>query len=193
MQAQVVRAPLHAGRGERHAERIAQRRNVLEENLFLKVLRAGGDQDPLPAEDRGNQIRERLAGAGAGFGEQDARRFRGPGRRRLPSRPGRRAARKPAMRARAGRRRQRCRRCGRSGRRPSWPARPSGLPVRIQRELPAQPLDFGADHSRAPSSSGVFRARAISSPIVSMSASRMPRVVTAGVPTRMPLATIGGF
>ena len=29
--------------------------------------------------------------------------------------------------------------------------------------------------------------------MVSISGSRMPRVVTAGVPTRMPLATIGGF
>ena len=44
MQAQVVRAPLHAGGGERHAERVAQRRNVLEEDLFLQVLGAGGDR-----------------------------------------------------------------------------------------------------------------------------------------------------
>ena len=29
--------------------------------------------------------------------------------------------------------------------------------------------------------------------MISISASRIPRVVTAGVPTRMPLATIGGF
>ena len=45
----------------------------------------------------------------------------------------------------------------------------------------------------ARSSSGAASTRAISSPITSISGSRMPRVVTAGVPTRMPLATIGGF
>ena len=75
MQAQVVRAPLHAGRGERHAEGIAQRRNVLEENLFLQVLGARGDEDPLPAQYRGNEVRDRLSRAGARFGQKNASGF----------------------------------------------------------------------------------------------------------------------
>ena len=72
VQAQVVRAPLHAGRGERHREGIAQRRDILEENLFLKVLGARGDEDPVPAQYRGNEVRERLSRAGARFGQKNA-------------------------------------------------------------------------------------------------------------------------
>ena len=72
VQAQVVRAPLHVGRGERDAERVAQRGNVLEVDLFLQVLGAGGDQHALAAENRGHEVGERLAGAGAGLGEEDA-------------------------------------------------------------------------------------------------------------------------
>ena len=47
-------------------------REVLEVDLFLEVLRAGRDEDALAAEDGGDEIGERLAGAGAGFGEQHA-------------------------------------------------------------------------------------------------------------------------
>src|SRR6185295_195842 len=47
--------------------------------------------------------------------------------------------------------------------------------------------------ARTRSSSADRSARVIRSPITSMSASRIPRVVTAGVPMRMPLATMGGF
>ena len=72
MEAQVVAAPLHAGRGERHAERVPQHRQVLEKDLLLKVLGAGGDEDALAAEDRRHQIGEGLAGAGARFREQHA-------------------------------------------------------------------------------------------------------------------------
>ena len=75
MQAQVVRAPFHAGRGKRHAEGIAQRRNVLEENLLLQVLGARGDEDPVPAQYRGNEIRERLSSAGARFGQKNPSGF----------------------------------------------------------------------------------------------------------------------
>ena len=95
VQAQVVGAALHVGGGERHAERRAQRRKVLEENLFLKVLGAGRDQHPLAAEDGGDEIRERLAGAGAGFGEQDAAVLERARDRGRPCRPGRRAVRSP--------------------------------------------------------------------------------------------------
>src|SRR5262245_31596617 len=44
----------------------------------------------------------------------------------------------------------------------------------------------------APSSVGASRTRAIAPPITSISSGPMPRVVTAGVPMRMPDATIGG-
>ena len=72
MQAQVVGAALHVGRREGNAERFAQRGNVLEEDLFLKILRPGRNQHALAAENRRHQVGERLARAGAGFGEQDA-------------------------------------------------------------------------------------------------------------------------
>ena len=72
VEAQIVRAPLHVGGGERDAERVAQRGNVLEVDLFLQVLGAGGDQHAFAAEDGGHEVGERLAGAGARFGEQDA-------------------------------------------------------------------------------------------------------------------------
>ena len=183
MQAQVIRAALHARRGERHAERVAQRGDVLEVDLFLQVLRAGGDQHALAAENGGNQVGERLAGAGARFREQDAAVFESSARRPRPSRPGRRAARS-RDRSRPARRRARTRRRPR-------PFRPA---FRVQRELPAQRFDFRPDRRRArgrrPASAS---AREISSPMMSISGSRIPRVVTAGVPTRMPLATIGGF
>ena len=72
VQAEVVAAPLHIGGGEGHVERLTEHREVLEVDLFLKVLRAGRHEDALAAEDGGHQIRERLAGAGAGFDEQNA-------------------------------------------------------------------------------------------------------------------------
>jgi hypothetical protein len=70
MQAEIVRSPLHDGRGEGDAERVAQRRQVLEEDLLLQVLRPGRDEDALPAEDRGNQIGERFSGAGPRLRQQ---------------------------------------------------------------------------------------------------------------------------
>ena len=75
MQTQVVRAAFHVRGRERHAERVAKRGDVLEVDLFLEILRAGGNQDALAAENRGNQIRERLAGAGSRFREQHAAVF----------------------------------------------------------------------------------------------------------------------
>jgi hypothetical protein len=38
VKAQVIRAPLHVGRREGDAERVAERWNVLEENLLLRVF-----------------------------------------------------------------------------------------------------------------------------------------------------------
>ena len=49
---------------------IAQRGKVLEEDLFLEVLRSRRDEDALAAEYGGNQVGQRLAGAGARFGEE---------------------------------------------------------------------------------------------------------------------------
>ena len=88
MEAEVIRSPLHQRRGERHAQRFAQRGKVLEEDLLLEILRAGRDEDALAAEDCRDQIRERLAGAGAGFGEERPAVFddvgHGRGHRALP-------------------------------------------------------------------------------------------------------------
>src|SRR5207249_3534738 len=72
VEAQVIGATLHVGGGERDAERLAQHGNILEKNLLLQILRAGRDEDALSAQDRGDQIGERLARAGARFGQQHA-------------------------------------------------------------------------------------------------------------------------
>jgi hypothetical protein len=82
MQAQVIGAALHVGGAEVDPQRFAQRGNVLEVDLFLKVLRPRRDQHPLAAQDRRDQIRERLARAGPGFGEQRAAAFEDIGDRR---------------------------------------------------------------------------------------------------------------
>ena len=86
VQAEVVAAPLHVGGGERDAERLAQHRQVLEEDLLLQVLGAGRDEHALAAEDRRHEIGERLAGAGARFGEQHAAVGEDARRRPRPSR-----------------------------------------------------------------------------------------------------------
>ena len=75
METEVVRPPFHERGGEGHADGIAQRRKILEEDLFLKVLRSRRDEDALPAEYRGNQVGECLARAGARFGEQGSSVF----------------------------------------------------------------------------------------------------------------------
>ena len=65
-----------------------EERNVLEEELFLEILGAGGDDHALAREDRGNQVGERLAGAGARLDDQVAafgeRRLDGLGHLELP-------------------------------------------------------------------------------------------------------------
>ncbi len=70
------RVPSCRSRVNGDAERIAESWDVLEEDLLLQVLRAGGDEHALAAEDRGNEVRERLAGAGPGLREQQRRRPR---------------------------------------------------------------------------------------------------------------------
>ena len=70
VQAQVVGPALHAGGGEGHAERLAQHRHVLGEDLLLQILGAGRDQDAVAAQDGRHQVGHGLARAGAGLGEQ---------------------------------------------------------------------------------------------------------------------------
>ena len=65
----VVGAALHVT-GAQRAQVLLEERNVLEEELLLKILGAGGNHDALAGKNRGNQIRQRLAGAGAGFDDQ---------------------------------------------------------------------------------------------------------------------------
>ena len=66
----VVVAALHVADLERPREVLLQKRNVLEEELFLQILGAGGNDDALAGEHRGNQVGQRLAGAGAGLDDQ---------------------------------------------------------------------------------------------------------------------------
>src|SRR5206468_5769568 len=82
VQTHVIGATFHVGCRERHAERLTQGRDVLEEDLLLKVFRAGGDEHALAFQDGWHQVRERLAGARAGFGQQHAATLEHPGDRR---------------------------------------------------------------------------------------------------------------
>ena len=75
MQAQIVRAPLHVGRREGDAERVAQCGDVLEENLLLQGFRARRDEHALTAQKRGDEIGQRLPGAGSRLREEDAAPF----------------------------------------------------------------------------------------------------------------------
>ena len=50
----------------------SQERNVLEEELLLEILGAGGDHHALAGENRGDQVGQRLAGAGACLHDQMA-------------------------------------------------------------------------------------------------------------------------
>jgi hypothetical protein len=79
LQAQVVATALHAGRAERHRQHPRQQRQVLGEDLFLEVLGAGRDDDPLPAQDGRDEVGERLACAGASLDEQDPAVLEGVG------------------------------------------------------------------------------------------------------------------
>ena len=63
--AQIVRAALEQRDARRHADGAGDQRQVLVEELVLQRARAGGDEHALAREQRGHQIREGLAGAGA--------------------------------------------------------------------------------------------------------------------------------
>ena len=70
VEAEIVVPPLHQRGGERDAERVLEERKILEEDLFLQILGARGDQHAAPAQNGGDQIGDGLAGTGAGLGQQ---------------------------------------------------------------------------------------------------------------------------
>ena len=72
LEAEVVAATLHAGCRERHAQRVAQRRQVLVVDLILEDAGAHGHQHAASAEDGRHQVGQRLAGAAARLREQHA-------------------------------------------------------------------------------------------------------------------------
>ncbi len=77
--ADVVGAALEERERDRHAERGAHERQIALEELVLQRLRTRGDDDLAAVLERGDEIGERLAGAGARFGDQRcprANRFR---------------------------------------------------------------------------------------------------------------------
>ena len=49
---------------------LLEKGDIFVEELFLEVLGSSGDQNPLAGTDYGEQVGERLAGAGAGFHDQ---------------------------------------------------------------------------------------------------------------------------
>ena len=65
--AQIVRAALEQRDACRHADGAGHQRQVLVEELVLQGARAGGDEHAPAGEQRGHEIGEGLAGAGAGF------------------------------------------------------------------------------------------------------------------------------
>ena len=74
MHAQVVRAALQQRDAHRPADRARDRRQIAMEQLVLQLARAGGDDHAPAGEQRGHEIRERLAGAGARLDDQPAMR-----------------------------------------------------------------------------------------------------------------------
>src|SRR5664280_3656500 len=67
--AEIVAATLHVADAQL-AEVLLQEGNVFEEELLLQGLGAGGDDDALAGTNDGQQVCQRLAGAGAGFDDQ---------------------------------------------------------------------------------------------------------------------------
>ncbi len=182
VQAEIVRAALHVGRRKRDVERFAQRWNVFEVDLLLEIFRAGRDQHTLAAENRGDEIRERLPCAGAGFRQQHAAFVE-------HLRDGSRHRPLAAARFEVG-----------NGAGERTVGREDRVDLVGQTDYAGYSGNFWHRASTsartmpsARSSSGVFKARVMNSAIVFISAAFMPRVVTAGVPMRTPLATIGGF
>ena len=68
--AEVVRAPLQHLDAHVAPERGRCDRDVLREQLLLERLRRGGDDDAAPRLERRHEVREALADAGAGLGDE---------------------------------------------------------------------------------------------------------------------------
>ena len=68
--ADVVGATLEQRDGDRRRQRVADQRQVALEQLVLQRLRSRRHDDLAAVEQRGNEIRECLARAGPGFGDQ---------------------------------------------------------------------------------------------------------------------------
>jgi hypothetical protein len=78
LHAQVVAPPLHDRHVQLAAEGPGQDGDVLVEELLLQVLGASRDHDPAPEMDGGKEVGQGLAGAGAGFGEEEPAVVEGP-------------------------------------------------------------------------------------------------------------------
>ena len=140
VEAKVVAASLHVGGVEGDAQRILQCGQVLVVDLVLQVAGAGRDHDPLAAQDRGHQVGERLAGAGARFGEQDPvrpKQVRHRGSHPALARPGFEAGKGAGQRSVVGQRLGHARRQigGGSGARGSRGIAGSGFEVGIGLEI----------------------------------------------------------
>jgi hypothetical protein len=70
--AQVVGAPLQQGHGGGPSEQAPEQRQVAMEELVLQRAGAGGNDHAPPREQRGNQVRKGLSGAGSGLGHEPA-------------------------------------------------------------------------------------------------------------------------
>ena len=70
--ADVVRATLEERERDRNLQCVADKRQIALEKLVLQRLGARGHDHLAAVQERGHEIRERLAGAGAGLGDQCA-------------------------------------------------------------------------------------------------------------------------
>ncbi len=104
MQAEIARPALQQRHRQRQLERIAQARQVANEELVLERLGGGAEQRARAAQERRDEIGVGLADAGAGLDDERARCPRSPRRRRAPS-PAARRARRDADRSPRARRR----------------------------------------------------------------------------------------
>ena len=72
--AQIVVAPLHVADVQLAfavgKKRLFEKRDIFMEELFLQILGAGGNDDPLAGTNDGHQVGQRLARASAGFDDQ---------------------------------------------------------------------------------------------------------------------------
>ncbi len=68
--AKVIGAPLQQGDLDRAGHSLAQPRQIAQEQLVLQVAGPGRDDHLLAGQQCRHQVREGLAGAGAGLGDQ---------------------------------------------------------------------------------------------------------------------------